>query len=110
LFINIFCTRQVENHSLQDETILQRIVDNEKALGILRATIHSDHKTLEDRLKNKTNAEREAYTIMARKYKVRPSPFDKVIKPKKTQQQTIDELRAQIAKLSVIANSDEDDE
>jgi hypothetical protein len=110
LFIDIFTRTQVEIHDLQDETICQRIEAHEKALGILRAQIHSCHKTIEERLKNKTEAERNAYTIMARKYKVRPSPFDKVAKPKKTQQQTIDELRAQIAKLSATASNIDDED
>lgn len=110
LFINIFNAHQVEIHSLQDETILQRIVEYEKALGILRAKIHSCNKTVGDRLENATEAERSAYTIMARKYKVRPSPFDKPVKAKKTQQQTIDELRAQIAKLSETASNIDDED
>jgi len=108
LFIDIFNRHQMDIRFLQDEAILQRIQSYETALGSLRAQLHSCHSTLDARLSDATTAEREAFTIIARKYKVKASPFDKVSKPK-AKTKTREELQAQLAALQAQLLADDED-
>jgi hypothetical protein len=111
LWIDVFNRHQTEIRSLKDEAILERIQRYEKALGRLRAMVHSCNSTLEDRYSAATLAEKENFQVIARKYKVRNSPFDKPKKEKRPVD-TLESLQAQLAMLqkrkAAITDEDED--